>query len=55
MLEERRGRGEAVLFVRSATAGGQRLPVHGGGDTGSTYESVAETLRVYPGPSHELA
>ncbi|WP_246005260.1 alpha-xylosidase [[Actinomadura] parvosata] len=45
VLEERRGRGEAVLFARSATAGGQRMPVHWGGDTGSTYESMAETLR----------
>ncbi|MEV0235449.1 alpha-xylosidase [Nonomuraea sp. NPDC050786] len=45
VLEERRGRGEAVLFARSATAGGQRLPVHWGGDSGSTYESMAESLR----------
>ncbi|MEV4009785.1 alpha-xylosidase [Nonomuraea angiospora] len=45
VLEERRGRGEAVLFARSATAGGQRLPVHWGGDSGSTYGSMAETLR----------
>ncbi|MFC5830345.1 alpha-xylosidase [Nonomuraea insulae] len=45
VLEEQRGRGEAVLFARSATAGGQRMPVHWGGDTGSTYESMAETLR----------
>ncbi|QFY07691.1 alpha-xylosidase [Nonomuraea phyllanthi] len=45
VLEERRGRGEAVLFARSATAGGQRLPVHWGGDCGSSYESMAEVLR----------
>ncbi|GAB2933510.1 alpha-xylosidase [Nonomuraea fastidiosa] len=45
VLEERRGRGEAVLFARSATAGGQRLPVHWGGDSGSSYESMAESLR----------
>ncbi|MCA2222475.1 alpha-xylosidase [Nonomuraea aurantiaca] len=45
VLEEQRGQGEAVLFARSATAGGQRLPVHWGGDTGSSYESMAETLR----------
>ncbi|MEW1845287.1 alpha-xylosidase [Nonomuraea angiospora] len=45
VLEERRGRGEAVLFARSATAGGQRLPVHWGGDSGSSYGSMAETLR----------
>ena len=30
--EEKRGAGEAVLFARSATAGGQRYPVHWGGD-----------------------
>ena len=29
----RRGPGEAVLFARSATAGGQSMPVHWGGDT----------------------
>jgi alpha-D-xyloside xylohydrolase len=45
VLEEQRGQGEAVLFARSATAGGQRLPVHWGGDAGSSYESMAETLR----------
>ncbi|MGX5680917.1 alpha-xylosidase [Schumannella luteola] len=45
VLEERRGSGEAVLFARSATVGGQRLPVHWGGDSTSTYESMAETLR----------
>jgi alpha-D-xyloside xylohydrolase len=45
VLEEARGAGDAVLFARSATAGGQRLPVHWGGDSTSTYESMAETLR----------
>ena len=40
-----RGEGEAVLFARSATVGGQQLPVHWGGDSTSTYESMAETLR----------
>lgn len=45
VLEEARGTGEAVLFARSATVGGQRLPVHWGGDSTSTYESMAETLR----------
>ena len=38
-------RGEAVLFARSATAGGQRFPVHWGGDCSATYESMAESLR----------
>jgi len=45
VLKEARGEGEAVLFARSATVGGQRLPVHWGGDSTSTYESMAETLR----------
>jgi alpha-D-xyloside xylohydrolase len=45
VLKEARGKGEAVLFARSATVGGQRLPVHWGGDSTSTYESMAETLR----------
>jgi alpha-D-xyloside xylohydrolase len=34
-----------VLFARSATAGGQRHPVHWGGDSTSTFASMAETLR----------
>jgi len=45
LLERRRGKGEAVLFARSATAGGQQYPVHWGGDCDSTYASMAETLR----------
>jgi alpha-D-xyloside xylohydrolase len=45
VLEEGRGKGDAVLFARSATAGGQTMPVHWGGDSTSTYESMAETLR----------
>ena len=44
-IEEARGEGEAVLFARSATAGGQTMPVHWGGDSYSTFESMAETLR----------
>ncbi|MGA4987018.1 alpha-xylosidase [Nonomuraea bangladeshensis] len=38
-------RGPAVLFARSATVGGQRLPVHWGGDCESTFEAMAESLR----------
>ena len=38
--------GEAVLFARSATAGGQQFPVHWGGDSTSTFGSMAETLRA---------
>ena len=45
LLKEVRGEGEAVLFARSATAGGQQYPVHWGGDSTSRYESMAETLR----------
>jgi alpha-D-xyloside xylohydrolase len=45
VLVEARGEGDAVLFARSATVGGQKLPVHWGGDSTSTYESMAESLR----------
>ena len=45
VLEAERGRGEAVLFARSATAGGQQFPVHWGGDNESTFVSMAESLR----------
>lgn len=45
LLEQERGKGEAVVFARSATVGGQRFPLHWGGDCAATYESMAETLR----------
>lgn len=45
LLERKRGKGEAVLFARSATTGGQKFPVHWGGDCWSDYESMAESLR----------
>lgn len=45
LLVRERGEGEAVLFARSATAGGQQFPVHWGGDCLATYESMAESLR----------
>ncbi len=44
-LAEVRGRSEAVLFARSATAGCQQFPVHWGGDCYSSFESMAESLR----------
>src|SRR3954447_938580 len=44
-VEAQRGAGDAVLFARSATVGGQRFPVHWGGDCESTYVSMAESLR----------
>jgi len=45
LLEEYHGKGKAVLFGRSATAGSQQFPVHWGGDCSATYDSMAETLR----------
>jgi alpha-D-xyloside xylohydrolase len=45
LLEEKRGKGEALVFARSATVGGQKFPVHWGGDCSATYESMAESLR----------
>ncbi|MDR3338063.1 MAG: alpha-xylosidase [Treponema sp.] len=45
LLEEKRGKGEALVFARSATAGSQQFPLHWGGDCSATYESMAETLR----------
>ncbi|WP_062205394.1 alpha-xylosidase [Demequina salsinemoris] len=45
VLKDVKGEGEAVLFARSATAGGQTMPVHWGGDNSSSYVSMAESLR----------
>lgn len=45
MLEEEMQPGNAVVFARSATAGGQQFPVHWGGDNTATFESMAESLR----------
>lgn len=45
LLLEERGEGEAVVFARSATTGGQQFPVHWGGDSDSTFPSMAESLR----------
>ncbi|KAG7529886.1 hypothetical protein FFLO_05334 [Filobasidium floriforme] len=44
-LKNRLGEHGAAVFARSATAGGQRFPVHWGGDCESTYEAMAESLR----------
>lgn len=46
VLERKRGKGEATLFARSATAGSQQFPVHWGGDNSANYPSMAETLRA---------
>jgi alpha-D-xyloside xylohydrolase len=45
VLREYRGENEAIVFARSATVGGQRFPVHWGGDSCATFESMAESLR----------
>lgn len=44
-LEGCKGKDNAVLFARSATAGGQKFPVHWGGDCAAEYSAMAETLR----------
>ncbi|GHU67639.1 alpha-xylosidase [Clostridia bacterium] len=46
LLERERGIGEACVFARSATIGGQQFPVHWGGDSTSNYPSMAESLRA---------
>jgi alpha-D-xyloside xylohydrolase len=45
LLVAERGEGEAVLFARSATVGGQQFPVHWGGDCESSFEAMSESLR----------
>lgn len=45
VLKENLGEGEAMVFARSATVGGQQFPVHWGGDCSASYESMAESLR----------
>lgn len=45
LLERERGTGEAAVFARSATVGGQQFPVHWGGDCNASYAAMAETLR----------
>ena len=52
LLEREKGKGNAILFARSATAGGQQFPVHWGGDNSASYVSMAETLRAGLSMSH---
>ena len=47
LLQRKRGEKEAVLFARSATVGGQKFPVHWGGDCWSDYESMEESLSPF--------
>lgn len=44
-IKRKKGEKDAVLFARSGTAGGQKFPVHWGGDCFARYESMAESLR----------
>ncbi len=44
-IEQVRGKGDAVVFARSATVGGQKFPVHWNGDSSASFRSMAETLR----------
>jgi len=45
LLRDERGENDALVFARSATTGGQQFPVHWGGDSTATFESMAESLR----------
>lgn len=45
ILEKKLGKDNALVFARSTTAGGQKFPVHWGGDCTATYSSMAEDLR----------
>ncbi|MDP4181519.1 MAG: alpha-xylosidase [Bacillota bacterium] len=45
VLNEKLGNSKAMVFARSATVGGQKFPVHWGGDCTANYESMAESLR----------
>lgn len=45
VLKDYYGENKACLFARSATVGGQKFPVHWGGDCFSNYDSMWETLR----------
>ena len=44
-LENYYGKDKACVFARSATVGGQKFPVHWGGDCYCEYSAMAETLR----------
>ena len=44
-LEDYYGKDKACLFARSATVGGQKFPVHWGGDCYAEYSAMSETLR----------
>lgn len=45
-IEETYGKGNACLYARSATVGGQQQTVHWGGDCESTFNGMAQSLRA---------
>ena len=45
-IEETYGKGNACLYARSATVGGQQQPVRWGGDCESTFNGMAQSLRA---------
>lgn len=45
LLEAHHGKGNALVFARSATGGCQKFPVHWGGDCEATFVSMAENFR----------
>jgi alpha-D-xyloside xylohydrolase len=45
LLEGFHGKGNAMVFARSASIGSQKFPVHWGGDCDATFEAMAEDLR----------
>lgn len=45
IVEKKKGHENAIVFARSGTAGGQKFPVHWGGDCFASYEAMAESLR----------
>lgn len=50
-IEETYGKGNACLYARSATVGGQQQPVHWGGDCESTFNGMAQSLRAGLSPT----
>ncbi|MBN1524043.1 MAG: alpha-xylosidase [Spirochaetales bacterium] len=46
LLEETQGKGNALVFARSATACSQKYPVHWGGDCSADFTSMATELRA---------
>lgn len=45
VIKHKKGEKDAIVFARSATVGGQKFPVHWGGDCWSDFESMEQSLR----------